>query len=107
MIILLILVTFSADYVLILLGEICCWSLLALKGLRGSHRKVVKKMSQSCYKLKKLSGDHDYRRLTVMLLFQLSSVLYSQTSIERPCVKRSLIKSPQFAPHTYCKFDLF
>ena len=33
MIILLILVTFSADYVLILLGEICCWSLLALKGL--------------------------------------------------------------------------
>ena len=33
MIFLLILVTFSAGYVLILLGEIWCWSLLALKGL--------------------------------------------------------------------------
>ena len=32
MIILLILVTFSAGYVLILLGEIWCWSVLALKG---------------------------------------------------------------------------
>ena len=33
MIIFLILVTFSAGYVLLLFGEIWCWSLLALKGL--------------------------------------------------------------------------
>ena len=33
MIILLILITLSSDSVWILLGENCCWSLLALKGL--------------------------------------------------------------------------
>ena len=35
MIILLILITFSVDNVLILLGDYWCWSLLGLKGLTG------------------------------------------------------------------------
>ena len=37
-IILLILITLSLDSVWILLGETCCWSLLALKGLKQLRR---------------------------------------------------------------------
>ena len=44
-IILLILITLSLDSVWILLGENCCWSLLALKGLTQLHRKFVSPIS--------------------------------------------------------------
>ena len=45
MIILLILITLSLDSVWILLGENCCWSLLALKGLTQLHKQFVSPIS--------------------------------------------------------------
>ena len=44
-IILLILITLSLDSVWILLGENCCWSLLALKGLSQLHKQFVSPIS--------------------------------------------------------------
>ena len=45
-IILLILITLSLDNVWILLGENCCWSLLALKGLSAIEENVRRVYSQ-------------------------------------------------------------
>ena len=44
-IILLILITLSLDSVWTLLGETCCWSLLALKGLKKSGKIMLAKMT--------------------------------------------------------------
>ena len=40
LIVLLILITLSLEKVWMMLGEILCWSLLGLNGLRGSRKRI-------------------------------------------------------------------
>ena len=55
-IILLILITLSVDSVWMLLGENCCWSLLALKGLMSSHNTTPSLGRSICMTTLKMLG---------------------------------------------------
>ena len=108
MIILLILITLSVDNVWILLGENCCWSLLALKGLilfpsqepknklKSALRIVTndKLTKLAFYKTKQVTASSYTKRATIPLFraehFEFLSAIQSAQSDYVPAMIRRI-----------------